>query len=96
MRHAPSGKYDTHEKEEEAPLRTFATRHADKADKREYRAEQGDENAGTKICGARLLVSCAPSFDQIVECRNVCLAATTTATTQANLCDALAAKTTSA
>jgi hypothetical protein len=92
MRHAPSGKYDAHEKQEEAPLRTLAAGNAHNTNERENNAQQRDENAGAKICGARLLVSCAPSLDQIVERRNVGLATTATATTQANLCDALAAK----
>ena len=93
MRYAPSGEYNAHEKQEKAPLRTLAARNADNAKKREYRSEHGDKNAGTKICGARLLVSCPPALNQIIQRRNVCLAATTTATTQANLCDALMAKT---
>ena len=89
MRNTPTGENDAHEKQKVAPLRTLAARQADQTKQRENRAEKRDENAGAKIGGASLLVSCPTALDQIVECRYVCLAAATAATTQTNLGDAI-------
>ncbi|MBL9115000.1 MAG: hypothetical protein JNJ83_08325 [Verrucomicrobiaceae bacterium] len=94
--YTPARKDEADEEQEVTPGCTRASPDADPPDQAKDRSEHRHKNARAKKSGAGLLIGGPASLHEIIQCRNICLTAPAAATTQSNLGNTLATKTTAA